>query len=276
MRRASADGALRPMRSEHESEHESEQGAPGERAPLLSFADVAVRHPDGERVRTLLRRVSFELHAGRSAGLYGSARSGKSTLLRLACGLQPAQEGQVRFSGQDLRELSAAARSRLLRAEIALLAAEGWMPSPGETALDCVAVALGSAQVSLREGRRRALAALDRVGEAARAQESAAALDARARARVALARALVREPRLLLVDEPAPLPSIDERERFCRLLRDLAAEQGVALLVASQDISMLQGLDTLMSISAGEVRSTAPRAQVVPLPTRRAAAGGRA
>jgi predicted ABC-type transport system involved in lysophospholipase L1 biosynthesis ATPase subunit len=266
MRRASASGATEGTRTARPLEQSP---------PLLCFAGVSVRHPDGERVRTLLQRVSFELQPAGSAGLYGSARSGKSTLMRLACGLQLAQEGQVRFAGRDLRELSGTARARLLRAEIALLAAEGWMPSPGETALDCVAVALGSAQVSLREGRRRALAALDRVGEAACAQETAAALSLDSRARVALARALVREPRLLLVDEPAPLPSINERERFCRLLRDLAAERGIALLVASQDISMLQGLDVLMSISAGEVCSTAPQAEVVPLASRRAAAGRR-
>jgi ABC-type lipoprotein export system ATPase subunit len=242
---------------------------------LLSFSEVAVFHQDGPCASPLLRGVCFELEDGERAGLYGAARSGKSSLLRLACGVQLAREGSVRFGGLDVATLSAARRAQLLREQIALLTPEAWMPSPGETALDCVAVALGSSRLSLRQARRRALSALDRVVEAASAQEPASALSLDARARVALARALVREPRLLLVDEPAPLPSIGERERFCALLRELAAQRGIALMVASQDLAMLQGLDTLMSISAGELCSTAPRANVVPLPSRRAAVAGR-
>ena len=57
-----------------------------------------------------------------------------------------------------------------------------------------------------------------------------------------LARALVREPRLLLVDEPAPMPSLRDRERFCATLREVASERGIALLIASEDMSTLQGV----------------------------------
>ncbi len=83
----------------------------------------------------------------------------------------------------------------------------------------------------------------------------------------------MREPALLLVDEPAPLPSISEREQLCALLREIAAERGMAMLIASQDMSALQGLDILMSISAGRLCSTAQRADVVSLTPRRIAAG---
>jgi ABC-type lipoprotein export system ATPase subunit len=239
----------------------------------LSFAGVTVRGRAADSGRMLLREVSFELEAGETAGLYGSPKSGKSTLLRLASGVQLAQEGRVRFAGTDLHSLSQSTRARLLRGEIALLSPDGWLPAPGETALDCVAVALGSIGFGLREGRRRGLALLDRMGEAASAQEPVTALSLGQRARVELARALCHEPRLLLVDEPAPLPNIQERERFCGLLRALATEHGLAMLIVSQDITALQGLDMLMSISAGEVCGATPRAEVVPLSPRSAAAG---
>lgn len=240
-------------------------------SPLLSFSQVSVRRADGGAVRTLLDGVCFELKQGRSAGLYGAPRSGKSTLLRLACGIQLADEGRICLDGEDLRALSRAARAAVLRDRVALLSAEGWLPSPGETVLDCVALALGSGGVCLRDARRRALAILDRVGAAGCAHDLAASLSLEQCTYVALARALVREPALLLVDEPAPLPSILGRERFCALLRELARELGHTLLIASQDMSCLQGLGMLMSISAGRFCSTAATATVVPLAPRRIA-----
>jgi len=88
-----------------------------------------------------------------------------------------------------------------------------------------------------------------------------------------LARALVREPRLLLVDEPAPMPSLTDHERFCATLRRIAAERGIALMMASENLATLGGMGTLMSLSArGELLSTGEeRGTVVALAPRRAA-----
>jgi ABC-type ATPase involved in cell division len=143
-----------------------------------------------------------------------------------------------------------------------------WCPLPGESALDHVATALGSDGFTPKEARRKALRVLDRVElGAARRQAPAASLSVSERARLALARALVREPRLLVVDEPAVMPSLDERERFCELLRRVCHERSVALLAASAELAALQGMQ-LMWISAGELCCTAQSAQdnVVRLP----------
>ncbi len=252
-------------------------GDPVAPAPLLCFADVSKRRREGSRERAVLDGVSFELHAGQSMGIYGERRSGKSTLLRLAAALETHDGGSILFAGREPAQMSMSERARLLRGPIALLSADRWLPSPGETVMDHVAMSAGSAGLSLREARRRALAALDRAGVAGvSAEEMTFSLSPAERARVLLARALVREPRMLLVDEPAPLPSLSERERFCALLRAVAREYEIALLVASEDMSALQGLSVLASISGGELCSTsAPRGDVVDLARRRAVAGGR-
>lgn len=247
----------------------------GEREPLLRFSRVVAHAGDGERRVALLAGVSFELDQGASAGLFGQPRTGKSILLRLACGLSMPQRGTVSFAGRDLATLSARGRARLLATEIALVAEGAWQPLPGETVLDRLATSLGGAGVSLREARRRAAAALDRVGVAACAQEPTHSLSHAQRARVQVAGALARRPRLLLVDEPLPSPNPVERERFCTLLRESSAEHGAALLIASEDLGALQGLGRLMSIFAGELVTSAPsQATVVPLRRHSAAAGG--
>lgn len=234
--------------------------------PLLRFSGVLAHANDGERRIALLDGVAFDLAQGASAGLFGQPHSGKSTLLRLACGLTLPQQGTVSFAGRNLATLSGRARARLLATEIALLAQGAWRPLPGETVLDRLATSLGGAGLTLREARRRAAAALDRVEVAGSAQDPTHGLSAAQRARVQLAGALARRPRLLLVDEPLPSPNPVERERFCALLRQSSAEQGAALLIASEDLGALQGLQCLMSLSGGELVSTArPQGTVVRL-----------
>jgi lipoprotein-releasing system ATP-binding protein len=238
-------------------------------APLISFRHISKRFPDGGREILVLDRVSLTIDAGASVGVYGARRSGKSTLLRMAAGIVLPDEGTVRFDGRDVAGMSPRERGRLLRGAIAFMSAHDWRATPGETVLDHVATSLGSEGVTMREARRRAVRILDHVGVgAAGAQELAASLSLTDRTRVMLARALVREPRLLVLDEPALMPNLGDRDRFYALLRAAARERGMALLVASEEMAALQGTSVLMSISDGELCSTEEGASVLRFPSR--------
>ena len=235
--------------------------------PLLSFLNVSKRCSDGGREVLVLDRVSLEIDAGASVGVYGARRSGKSTLLRLAAGIALADSGIVRFDGRDMAKMTVGERGRLLRGAIAFMSAEDWRANPGESVVDHVATALGSEGLTMREARRRALGILDEVGVgAAGAQEVATSLSLTERMRVMLARALARRPRLLVLDEPAQMPNLGDRDRFYALLRSAARERGMALLVASEEMAALQGVGVLMSIADGELCSTEEQGSVVRLP----------
>src|ERR1700734_1380140 len=84
-------------------------------APLLSFGNVSKRYPDGSREIVVLDSVSFEIETGVFVGIYGGRRSGKSTLLRLAAGVEEPSAGIVRFKGRDVFGMSVLERERLLR-----------------------------------------------------------------------------------------------------------------------------------------------------------------
>lgn len=244
--------------------------------PLLSFLNVTKRYPDGGREVLVLDRVSLDIDEGSSVGIYGTRRSGKSTLLRLAAGIALPDAGAIHFEGADIARMSAGERSRLLRGAVAFMSAEDWRCNPGESVVDHVATALGSKGLTMRDARRRALRILDEVGVgAAGAQEVASALSLTERTRVMLARALAREPQLLVLDEPAQMPNLSDRDNFYALLRGASRERHMALLMASEEMAALQGLGVLVSISDGELCSTEERGTVVQMPGRRRAAAER-
>lgn len=118
----------------------------------------------------------------------------------------------------------------------------------------------------MTEARSRARHALRTVGIGECAHAAISRLAASQRLRVCLAMAVVREPRLLLIDEPAVLPSPMESEELYGLLRSLGEQRELAVVIASEDLTPLSGTYRKIVISSGSVRSMDSRAVVVPFP----------
>lgn len=236
--------------------------------PLLAFENVSKRYSEAGREILALDRVSFEIHAGAFVAVYGARQSGKSTLLRLMAGIEAPTTGVVRFEGRDMASISAADRSRILRSHAAFVSPHDWSSGPGERVVDHVILAAASKGMRLREARRRAQLMLAEVDLAGRAEEPSKLLAPIDRMRVMLAQALIREPSLLLLDEPAVFPSPSDKDAFLGWLRALVQERQMTLVIASVDMHALQGATELMSIADGELISTAPQGTVVAFPRR--------
>ncbi len=241
---------------------------------LLSFEQVSKRGVEfGVQEQVVLDRVSFELEAGVLAGVWGPRRAGKSTLLRIAAGIELPDEGAVRFEGRDIARLSDRERAMLVRTKIGL-APSSWRETRNIRVVEHVALPLLSNGASMREACVKARSALERVGATGRADAPVFELSAGERTRVAVARALVRDPVLLLVDEPGLTPSPNERDELYALLRSLGDERGLTLLIASEDLAAIRSARQAMTISDGTLRSSQRAGQVVPFPEDRARHGG--
>lgn len=235
---------------------------------LLRIRDVSKTYPDGSEEIVVFENANLEVTAGAHVGVYGRRRSGKSTLMRIAAGIDPPDSGSVMFDGHDLTRISGGDHARLLRSRLAYIAVSDWRPNPGESIVQHLAVSLGGDGRTVGQAERRALRELDLVGvNAAQAHSLATRLSMVDRTRVMLARALSREPGLIIVDDPVLTPSAAERDSLYRLLRTVARERGAGLLVTSDDLPALQGFDVFMSISARELCSSEADATVVPFPT---------
>jgi ABC-type glutathione transport system ATPase component len=174
------------------------------------------------------------------------------------------------FDGNDLTRISGHALARLLRCKLAYIAVNDWRPNPGESVVQHLAVSLGGDGLTVRQAERRALRELDVVGvSAAHAHSQATQLSMVDRTRVMLARALAREPWLIVIDDPILTPNATERDDLYALVRRASRERGAALLVACDDFPALQGFDVFMSISARELCTSEGSATIVHFPTSR-------
>ncbi len=234
--------------------------------PLLSLTQVtqAIRH--GRRELLVLDGVSLQIDAGDFVGVWVPKRSGKSTLLRVMAGLEQPESGEVSFDGQCVSDMSARQRSRVLRRNGIALVCSDWRTQIARPVVELVATAGARDRTPMREARTLARKALGRVGGGDYADARTDRLALGERLRVALAMALVREPRLLLVDEPAVLPNPLESEEFYGLLRSLGSDRNLAVVIASENLGALSGTTRTMAVSSGEVRSMDQDGVVVRFP----------
>jgi putative ABC transport system ATP-binding protein len=241
---------------------------------LLSLREVCKRYPDGAQDMVVLDGVSLDVEEGDFIGIWGARRSGKSTLLRIAAGLEPPDEGAVIFDSLDVSRLSVDRRIQALRAGVGFAAAD-WRPHRRELVVEHVAwPAMSDGETPKREAKSRARKALERVDMLGSAYKEMSSLSLGELVRVELARALVRGPRLLLVDEPPVLARPSESRDLYALLRSLGEESELAVIIASEDADLVGKARRLMAIGRGRLRTTETAGTVLPFPGRMQAGAG--
>jgi putative ABC transport system ATP-binding protein len=233
---------------------------------VLALEGVGKRERRGARELVVLCDVSFELEAGELAAVWGLRRSGRSTLLRVAAGIEAPDSGVVRFLGRE----TARRRDEVLGGGIGFCQ-QTFRGGEARSAREHVTLALLARGVSSAAARSRAAAALKRTGAEACAELAPGELDCAEAVRVALARTLALEPRLLVVDEPVKGVDLLERDDILALLRSLA-DDGLAVLTSTGDAAGLSGADRALALGGGELHES-PAPQLAPVLALRRRAG---
>ena len=200
-------------------------------SPLLAFEDVSKTYEGGTAPRLALTGVGFELWPGSTVALRGRSGSGKSTLLHLAAGLDTPTSGRVLLDGEDLATMTDTRRT-LLRRERVGIVFQFFHLLPHLTVEENVLLPewIAGGRSALRS---RARELLERVGLADRARDRVERLSGGEMQRVALCRALLRKPPLLLADEPTGNLDEDSGQIVLDLLFALAAESETTVVIAT-------------------------------------------
>jgi putative ABC transport system ATP-binding protein len=222
------------------------------RRPVAELIGVARVYPGHPPVRAL-RAVTLAIDEGELVGIVGPSGSGKTTLLNVLGTLDRADAGAVRIDGHDLSTLTDRQLSALRAHRIGFVFQQFFL-SPGVSALDNVADGLLYTGLPLPERRRRAEQVLERVGLADRAHHRPNELSGGQSQRVAVARALVGRPSILLADEPTGALDSESGAGVLELLHELH-QSGTTIVVITHDHDVASMLPRQVHIRDGQIVS---------------------
>src|SRR5438309_5212974 len=225
--------------------------------PTLKGIHLSRSYGDGDKRRAVLRDVSIDLFPGQLALLMGPSGSGKSTLLAILSGLLEPDTGQVIADDdghmRDVWSLTPKQREQF-RLRTTGFVFQGYNLFPALTARQQLEIVLKwGGYASGGEARRRCDAMLERLGLANNRHKKPAQLSGGEKQRVAIGRALVKDPTFVFADEPTSALDWENGQKVIELLRDAAHERGASILVVSHDHRILPYVDLHYHLEDGHL-----------------------
>ena len=220
-------------------------------APVIEAAGLVRRYGNGAAAVTALNGVDLRIEPGEFVAITGPSGSGKSTLMNLIGLLDVPTAGVLRFRNQDVAHLPADARADIRNRNIGFVF-QGYHLLSRRSACGNVELPLLYGGVPLAERRKRAAAALERVGLADRAEAFPAELSGGEQQRVAIARALVCEPDVVLADEPTGALDSRTAASVLFLLETIQAE-GRTLILVTHDRDVADRATRIIAMADGRI-----------------------
>jgi len=220
--------------------------------PILALSGVKRSYPTGEGVLEVLKGVDLAVYPGEIVGLIGPSGSGKSSLLHAAGLLERPTEGRIIVDGRDCSNLSDAARTRIRLGSIGFVYQFHHLLAEF-SALDNVALPQMIAGVARPAARARAAALLGELGLGSRLSHQPGQLSGGEQQRVAVARALANQPRIVLADEPTGNLDPANSGAVFQSLFDLARATGVALVIATHNMDLAGYMDRVYALRDGHL-----------------------
>ncbi len=222
-------------------------------ATIVEARSVRKTYDTGAVRVDALRGVDLSLEQGEMVSIMGPSGCGKTTLLNCLSGLDSVDGGEIVIEGTPLSEMSDRERTDY-RARRMGFVFQFYNLMPVLTAVENVELPLLLARASGEESRRRALAALELVGLADRANHVPDALSGGERQRVTIARSLVNDPAIVWADEPTGDLDSENAAEIVELMRHLNVERGLSFLIVTHDIAVGRKTDRIVRMVDGEIR----------------------
>jgi len=218
--------------------------------PAVKLAGIRKSYHMGSARIDALRGVDLDIGAGEILAITGPSGSGKSTLLNVIGLIDAPDAGQCAIEGRDTVKLAEDARTQLRRVAIGFIF-QSFNLVPVMSAYENVEYPLFLLGVPANERRQRVTAALAAVGIEGFARHKPDRLSGGQRQRAAIARAVVKNPRLVIADEPTANLDSETAAQIVALMQTLSREQGTAFVIATHDERMTAHCDRVLRLTDG-------------------------
>lgn len=218
---------------------------------VLDLADITKAYNHGKpNAVTVLQGINLQVNAGEVVALVAPSGAGKSTLLHIAGLLDTPDSGTVAINGEDMTGRPDGRRTAIRREGVGFIYQFHHL-LPEFTALENVVLPQLANGVAAKDAEERALALLENVGVAGRADHRPAALSGGEQQRVAFCRALANAPSLLLADEPTGNLDPATSDRVFEALMALVRGTGLAAVIATHNLDLAARMDRTVRLTAG-------------------------
>lgn len=221
---------------------------------ILNAKGIEKRFAQGDASIEVLGGVDLSLAAGERVAIVGRSGTGKSSLLHVLAGLDDVNQGQIFVAGEPMAAASNDARTALRRKYMGFVYQQHHL-LPEFSALENVALPLRLNGLSQTIAEQQSRELLDRIGLGARLQHLPGELSGGERQRVAVARALIHQPKLVMADEPTGNLDTTSAAELMALMVELSESSGVAFLVVTHDPSMLHKFDRVLTLVDGKLQA---------------------
>lgn len=220
---------------------------------MIKLTDINKSYQDGSREIHVLHDLSLTIGSGETVSVMGRSGCGKSTLLHILGGIERIDSGNYLLDGIAMDKLGSKELAKVRAERIGMIFQSFFLVK----SLDCVSnveLPLGYAGVKAKERRERAMNALGYVGMSDYAGRSVTKLSGGQQQRIAIARAIVTSPSLILADEPTGNLDADTAEQTIELLVGLAKRNSSTLVVVTHDSRIASYADTRLLMENGAIR----------------------
>jgi len=214
-----------------------------------SYQEAGNRHQ-------VLRNIDLAIAGGEKVALLGRSGSGKSTLLNLVSGIDLPDSGTITLDGMVINTLDETRRTRFRRAQIGFIY-QFFNLVPSLTAVENVAQVLELNGITGQSARDQSIAMLARLGVAGKADSFPSRLSGGEQQRVAMARALVHAPGIVLADEPTGNLDARTGDQVLAVLHEVLGERGSALLMVTHSLAVARTADRIITLEEGVITEQA-------------------
>lgn len=220
--------------------------------PLVQLEDVSRIYQQGKVQVAAVTDFSLQVQAGEFSVLCGPSGSGKTTILNLIGALDAPSRGKVRLEGRDLAELGRSDLARLRRDRIGFVF-QSYNLNPVLTAYENAEFVLALQNIPRDERRQRVMGVLAEVGMAGLARRRPDELSGGQQQRIAIARAIVSHPAIVLADEPTANVDSATADAILDLMAHLNQEQGITFLFSTHDQRVMDRAHRLIHLRDGRL-----------------------